>query len=240
MKTVLIFGGASGIGRSISQIFNDNGYAVSFTYFNSENEAENLVSQFNKTGNASRYFCNVAKYNEVSAVVKEVIKKYGKIDCLVCNAGVALSKMLTDTTEEDFDQVMSVNQKGVFNCCKATTPYMVNRQSGNIVIISSIAGQDGISCESVYSMSKGGLLSFSSALAKELGESGIRVNTVCPGLIDTKMNQNLTNDDKSDLINKALVKRIGKAEDVANAVFFLAENDYVTAANIAVDGGLVI
>lgn len=238
MKTVLIFGGAKGIGAAISELFNKQGYAVALTYNTSEDAAVNLVNKLNESGNAACYKADVTDYKQVESAVAATLKKYKKIDCLVCCAGVSLVSTLFDTTEQDFEHTISVNQKGVFNCCKAAAKSMVDRQSGNIVIISSIAGTDGISCESVYSMTKGGLIAFAKSLAKELGESGIRVNCVCPGLIDTAMNDNLSTEEKAQLIDGSLVKRIGLPADVAKAVYFAAENEYFTAECIHVNGGI--
>lgn len=241
MKTVLIFGGSSGIGAAIAEKFNRSGYAVAFTYHTSLSSAQSMVERFNSDGgNASYYNCDVSNASQVEKTVAETLKRYRKIDCLVCCAGIALSKTLTDTSEAEYERLMSVNQKGVFNCCRAVCPSMVSQKRGNIIIISSIAGKVGISCESVYSMSKGGLLAFSSALAKELSCSGIRVNSICPGYIDTKMNSHLTPTEKNDLTNKTLLGRAGSCVDVAEAAYFLAESEYITAAEISVDGGLLI
>jgi len=240
-KTVLITGGATGIGRAIAQRFADNGYSVALTYHTSQLHAQKLVEQLrNKGVDACCYQLDVSDYLNTVKVTTEVINRFKHIDCLICNSGIACVNMLSSTTMSQYDSVMDVNMRGVYNCCKAVTPYMVDRGSGSIVNISSVLGLDGCSCESVYSASKGAVIAFSLSLAKELGASNIRVNCVCPGVIDTAMNGNLTVQERDDLSKCTLLGRFGTVNEVADTVLFTAEASYVTGTTISVDGGLSI
>jgi 3-oxoacyl-[acyl-carrier protein] reductase len=172
--------------------------------------------------------------------VAETFAAIGGVDILVNNAGVCLFKQVQDVSVEEFDDLFAVNMRGAFLCVKHAVPYMVSKQSGLIVNISSVWGEVGGSCESVYSASKGGLIAFTKALASELGYSGIRVNTVSPGVIDTAMNARLSQEDKAALVEEIPVGRIGNGDDVAKAVLFLEENDYVNGVDIPVNGGFSI
>ncbi|HRX14450.1 MAG TPA: SDR family oxidoreductase [Eubacteriales bacterium] len=236
IKTALIFGGTGGIGEATTGLFTQKGYRVVFTYFNSA-ETANKISE--KTG-ALSVKCDIRNQKQVSSAVELIIKKFKHIDVLVICSGVAKQNMINDVTADEFDFLIDTNLKGAFFAAKAVIPYMVSQKQGNIVFVSSLLGLDGCSCESVYSLTKGGVNAFSKSLAKELGTSGIKVNTVCPGLIDTKMNGNLTEEEKQELVESAVIKRIGMPIDVANAIFFLAETQYITGIDLTVSGGLII
>ena len=231
MKTVLVTGGVRGIGFAVAKAFLEKGYRVAVTY-----------SQDEESANAAReaglevYKADVA--NE--ADVLQVFSRFQTLDVLVNNAGVALVKQIQDTTEADFDRVFSVNMKGAFLCSRQAAKLMLARGSGLIVNISSVWGEVGGSCESVYSASKGAMLAFTKALAKELGYSGVRVNAVSPGVIDTPMNARFSAEDVALIQEEIPVGRMGKAEEVANAVLFLEENEYVTGADIPVNGGFCL
>ena len=172
--------------------------------------------------------------------VKSLFEKIGGVDVLVNNAGVALFKQVQDVTAEEFDRLFAVNVKGAFLCVKHAVPFMLSKQSGLIVNISSVWGEIGGSCESVYSASKGALIAFTKALANELGYSGIRVNTVSPGVIDTAMNARLSKDELLSVQETIPMGRLGSGEDVARAVVYLEENDYVTGIDLPVNGGFSI
>ena len=172
--------------------------------------------------------------------MKEVFKKLGKIDVLVNNAGVSLIKQIQDVEYDEFNRLMSINVGGAFLCAREAAKYMISEQSGLIVNISSVWGEVGGSCESVYSASKAALLGFTKALAKELGWSKIRVNSVSPGVIDTPMNAHFTAEEMSLLRDEIPMGRIGTGEDVARAVVYLSENEYVTGVDIPVNGGFSI
>ncbi len=231
MKTVLVTGGVRGIGFAVAKAFQGKGYRVAVTY-----------SQDEESANAAReaglevYKADVA--NE--ADVLQVFSRFQTLDVLVNNAGVALVKQIQDTTEADFDRVFSVNMKGAFLCSRQAAKLMLARGNGLIVNISSVWGEVGGSCESVYSASKGAMLAFTKALAKELGYSGVRVNAVSPGVIDTPMNARFSAEDVALIQEEIPVGRMGKAEEVANAVLFLEENEYVTGADIPVNGGFCL
>lgn len=240
-KTVVITGGSKGIGLATARLFSNSGYNVAIFYNTSKQQADLAVEQMNeKGGNATAYKVDVTSTSEIETAFEQIYKKYRKIDVLVCSAGAAQNEMLIDVSPEKMQSVMSVNLNGVVNCNKTVLRYMLDRKQGAIVNVSSILGVFGCSCESIYSMTKGGILAFTKSVAKEYGASNIRANCVCPGLIDTDMNSNLTKEDKEKLVKDCLIQRIGRAEDVAQAILFLAEAEYVTATELIVSGGLQI
>lgn len=231
MKTVLVTGGVRGIGLSIAQAFQKKGYRVCVTYSKDEQSAERA-----RAIGLEAYLSDVSSEN----AVKSLFEKIGGVDVLVNNAGVALFKQVQDVTAEEFDRLFAVNVKGAFLCVKHAVPFMLSKQSGLIVNISSVWGEIGGSCESVYSASKGALIAFTKALANELGYSGIRVNTVSPGVIDTAMNARLSKDELLSVQETIPMGRLGSGEDVARAVVYLEENDYVTGIDLPVNGGFSI
>ena len=231
MKTVLVTGGVRGIGLSIAQAFQKKGYRVCVTYSKDEQSAERA-----RAIGLEAYLSDVSDEN----AVKSLFEKIGGVDVLVNNAGVALFKQVQDVTAEEFDRLFAVNVKGAFLCVKYAVPFMLSKQSGLIVNISSVWGEIGGSCESVYSASKGALIAFTKALANELGYSGIRVNTVSPGVIDTAMNARLSKDELLSVQETIPMGRLGSGEDVARAVVYLEENDYVTGIDLPVNGGFSI
>ena len=231
MKTVLVTGGVRGIGASIGLAFLKKGYRVCAAYSKDEENAKKISALGVET-----YRADVSKEDEVVAL----FQKIGGVDILVNNAGVALVKQIQDVTYDEYNALMSVNMGGAFLCSREAVKYMISNQSGLIVNISSVWGEVGASCESVYSASKAALIGFTKALAKELGWSGIRVNSVSPGVIDTKMNAHFTAEDMQALKEEIPMGRIGQAEDVANAVLYLEENTYVTGIDLPVNGGFSI
>ena len=231
MKTVLITGGVRGIGKSIALAFLKKGYRVCAAYSKDEEGAAAVRALGIET-----YLADVS--NE--AAVQALFEKIGKVDVLINNAGVALVKQIQDVTMEEFNRVMSINVGGAFLCAREAAKGMISRQSGLIVNISSVWGEVGGSCESVYSASKAALLGFTKALAKELGWSKIRANSVSPGVIDTPMNARFSEEEMQALKEEIPVGRIGTGEDVAAAVLFLEENEYVTGVDIPVNGGFSI
>ncbi|MBR2453014.1 MAG: 3-oxoacyl-ACP reductase FabG [Clostridia bacterium] len=243
MKTVLITGGARGIGRAIAEKFADMGINVAINYNRSKDEAELLKKTLLEKGAKVELFCaDVADTVAVSKMVEDVNSTFGDIDVLVNNAGIALPQgVFTDVTEAGTKKVFDVDVFGLMNCTKAVIPQMVRKKSGKIINISSIWGVCGGSCEVVYSSAKAAVIGFTKALAKELGPSGINVNCIAPGLIDTDMNGHLSKEDIEDFCQDVPLGRIGKAEDVANAVWFLASGgaDYITGQILNVDGGMI-
>jgi len=226
-----VTGGVRGIGLAIAQAFQKKNYRVCVTYSKDEESAKAAQAL-----GLEVYLADVRKESDVQAL----FEKIGGVDVLVNNAGVAMFRQVQDVPVEEFDDLFAVNVRGAFLCVKYAVPSMIQKQSGLIVQISSVWGEIGGSCESVYSASKGALIAFTKALASELGYSGIRVNTVSPGVIDTAMNARLSKEDMAALVDEIPVGRIGTGEDVAKAVLFLEENDYVTGVDIPVNGGFSI
>ena len=231
MKTVLITGGVRGIGKGIALAFQKKGYRVCVTYSKDEKSAQEM-----KTLGFEVFQSDVAVEEEVLSLFQQI----GKVDILINNAGVALVKQIQDVSYAEYERLMSVNLGGAFLCTREAVKGMIAQKSGLIVNISSVWGEVGGSCESVYSASKAGLIGFTKALAKELGYSGIRVNSVSPGMIDTTMNAHFTAEDIEAIKEEIPMGKIGAVEDVARAVVYLEENDYVTGINLPVNGGFSI
>ena len=231
MKTVLVTGGVRGIGKSVATAFLKKGYRVCVTYSKDEQNAQAARALGLET-----YKTDVAREEEVLAL----FQKIGRVDILVNNAGIALVKQIQDVSYAEYERLMSVNIGGAFLCSREAVKTMLPQKSGLIVNISSVCGEVGGSCESVYSASKAALIGFTKALAKELGWSGIRVNSVSPGVIDTPMNAHFTQEELSALVEEIPVGRMGTGGDVAAAVLYLEENDYVTGIDLPVNGGFSI
>lgn len=241
--TVLITGGAGGIGSECTKAFARAGYRVAIAYRNSESEAEKLLEFLLNMGvDAAAFKANLCDYNDTERFASEVLKRFGRVDVLVNNAGIAQIKMFNDITESDWDNMMNTNVKSIFNCCKHFLPQMISRKAGRIINISSMWGQQGASCEVHYSSSKAAVIGFTKALAKELGLSGITVNCVAPGAIDTAMNVGLDKESKALLCDEIPLNRFGKASEVAEAVLFLASPNasYITGQVLGVNGGMVV
>lgn len=242
-KTAIITGSSKGIGAATAILFAQKGYNVVITYNESYESATLLARSLSANGfSVTAQKLNVANRLEAELLIKETLYKYGSIDVLVNNAGVAFQGLITQTDEVEYDRILNTNLKGTFNCCKAVTPVMVRQQSGKIINISSMWGETGASCEVAYSASKAGVIGLTKALAKELAPSGITVNAVTPGLIETSMNTNLTVEELNDFVESIPLGRMGTADEVAQAVYFLAsENaDYITGQILGVNGGYVI
>lgn len=237
MKTVFVTGASGGIGEAIAKKFAENGYFVGVGYNSNRGKAENLAKEI--AGVAVK--ADVSDEKSVSAAMSDFLLRAGKLDVLINSAGIALPiKTLLDTTSKEFDKAFSVNVKGVYNCCKAAIPAMLDG-GGSIINISSMWGVTGGSCEAIYSASKAAVIGFTKALAKEYAAAGITINCVAPGYIDTTMNDNLSDENKKLAIADIPVGRVGEGEDVAKAVFYLAENGgFVTGEVLSVNGGEVI
>ncbi len=242
--TVLITGASRGIGAECARLFAKRGYNVAVNYCNSEQKATSLKIEINAAGGVAEVFkADVSDEKQVSDMVSAVLKRFGKIDVLVANAGVSVSGLLIDMTQADFDTIFDVNVRGVFNVVKSVLPHMYARETGSIVTISSIWGQTGGSCEVLYSTSKAAIIGMTKALAKEVAPMGIRVNSVSPGAIDTDMLDDLTVEEKKDFAAQTPLNRLGTPADVANAVFFLADDDassFITGHVLSVNGGYFI
>ncbi len=242
VKTVIITGASGGIGSAIASLFALNGYNTVVNYNKSEAAALSLCSELCAKGAVAAAFkADVSDSAQAKALIDFAEARFGSADILVNNAGIAQQKLFTDITDDDFDRMFNVNVKSVFNCCRAVLPLMIHEKWGRIINISSMWGICGASCEVHYSASKAAVIGMTKALAKEVGPSGITVNCVTPGLIDTKMNKNLTKETIEALCEETPVSRIGTPEDVAKAVFYLADDgaSFVTGQILGVDGGFI-
>lgn len=222
MKKVLITGGATGIGKATALLFKQKGYDVFITYNQSEPDFDGVT----------KIKCNLENENEIV----ELFNQIGSIDVLVNNAGISLIKQINDTTADEYDKIMRINARSYFLCSREAVKLMLKSHSGAIVNVSSMWGQLGASCEIAYSMSKAAIIGLSRSLAQELAPSGITVNCVCPGIIDTRMNSMF---EKSELEDEVPIGRLGTAEEVADAIYFLSQNKYITSQILGVNGGIV-
>lgn len=242
MKNILITGASGGIGSEIARKFASLGYRLLLVYNKNKKAIDSLASELEAITELAIYQCDLTNEQAVKNMVADIILRFKRIDCLVNCAGVAQIKQIQDVTEQDFDFVFNNNVKSAVFVLKYAVPHMVSEKSGKIVNISSMWGKVGASTESIYSASKGAINSLTLSLAKELGPSNITVNAICPGLIDTKMNKNLSKADKKDIADSTPLNRIGKPIDVANAVEFLLSDqaNFITGQIITVDGGLTL
>ncbi|MDE7264831.1 MAG: glucose 1-dehydrogenase [Clostridia bacterium] len=238
MKTALITGGTKGIGKAVALAFMQQGYEVVINYDSDEESALSTQEEFNILGYCPILLrADVSDEMQVRAMFREFFGIYDKLDVLVNNAGVSLRRVIQDTTSADWDRVFGVNVKGVYHCCRLVADKMIGCGGGCIINIGSIWGEVGASCEAAYSASKGAVIAFTKALAKELAPSKVRVNCVSPGVIDTCMNSHLTGEEMEELIDEIPLGRIGYPEDVAKACVYLADADYVTGEILSVGGG---
>lgn len=233
-KVAIVSGGSRGIGASIVETLASSGFNVVLNYRFSADKANNIASKFS---NVVTFQADVSDHAQVKSLVDFTISKFGRIDLLVNNAGIDFINTLSDTSDSDFDKVLKNNLYSAFYLSKEVSPYMINAKSGLIINISSIWGIVGASCEMVYSVSKAGLDAMTKSLAKELGPSNIRVNSIAPGIIDTDMNSFLSKEELSEIVNDIPLERIGLPSDVADTVLFLEKNSYITGQVIQVTGG---
>lgn len=240
MKTAIISGSSRGIGAAIAKKAAANGYFVIINYHQHKSAAEQVLEDIG--GNGIIYQADVSDFAQVSKMFNYVYDKYKSIDLVVNNAGICASGLLLDMQQSKIVELINVNLLGVINCCKCACKYMLAQHRGKIINISSMWGQVGASCESVYSATKGGIISFTKALAKEIGYNNINVNCVAPGVIDTDMNSALSSQDLSELVDNTPCGRLGNADDVANLVMWLASDDasFVNGQVIGVNGGFCI
>lgn len=242
MKTVVITGGTRGIGRETVKLFAREGYRVAFLYLNSDDKAQELVDEVKEYGDVMAVKCDVSDLSQVESAFDKIRSEFGRIYALVNNAGIAQQKLFTDITAQEWERMMGVNAGGVFNCCRAVLPDMIHEKDGRIINISSMWGQVGASCEVHYSASKAAVIGLTKALAKEVGPSGITVNCIAPGVIDTDMMSTFPDDVKKELADETPLCRLGTSSDVAKAVLFLAGDgaSFITGQVIGVNGGMVI
>jgi len=244
-KNVLVTGGAGGIGEAIVRKFHGASFNVAVHCFRSDRKAEELCRELNAKNGSLIVKCYQADFTAPEAVVKMVSaveKDMGPIDVLVNNAGLGKQRLITDTSYEDWRETFAVNVDAAFLCSKAVLPAMIREKAGKIVNVSSMWGITGASCEVDYSASKAALIGFTKALAKEVGPSGINVNCVAPGVIDTKMNAHLSEDDLKELAYETPLGRLGTPAEIADAVYFLSsdESSFITGQVLSPNGGFVI
>ncbi|WP_194190213.1 3-oxoacyl-[acyl-carrier-protein] reductase [Clostridium chrysemydis] len=242
-KCSVVTGASRGIGRAIAKRLAKAGSNIVINYRSSEKEASELKNELEDMNvEVLVYKCDIQNINEVSDMLKAAKEKFGKIDIMVNNAGITKDTLLLRMKEEDFDSVIDVNLKGVFNCLKEITPIMVRQKSGKIINLSSVIGLIGNAGQVNYAASKAGVIGMTKSLAKEVGSRGITVNAVAPGFIQTDMTNDLNDKYKDEIKKNIPLRRLGEAEDVANLVAFLAseESSYITGQVINVDGGMVM
>lgn len=243
MKTVLVTGASKGIGKAIAKKFAQNGCNIIINYNKSESKAKSLVKELSKYNIRTLMVkADISNEDEVKKMIDLSIKTFGHIDILVNNAGICLTKQIQDYKLNDIEKLLSINTLGVILTTREVAKNMIANQIGKIVNISSIWGKVGGSMETVYSASKGAIISFTLALAKELAPSNINVNCICPGVIETDMLKPYSTEEKNILKESTPLNRLGQPEDIANAVYFLAsdEANFITGQVLTVDGGFTL
>ncbi len=242
-NTVLITGASRGIGKATAEKFAREGYNVIINYYKSKDKAIDLLERLLSSGtNAIAIQADVSNRKQVEKMFEEAYEKFGKIDVLVNNAGIADMTLFTDITEEQWKRIFDVNVNGMFNCCQCVLPRMISEKSGRIINIASIWGLVGASCEAHYSATKGAIISFTKALAKELGPSNILVNAVAPGAVDTDMIANVSGEVLEEIRYETPLEVIAKPEEIADIIYILSreETKLITGQVINPSGGFVI
>lgn len=242
-KCAIVTGASRGIGRAIAKKLASLGANIVLNYRSNDEEALKVKEELLSYGvNVFLYKCDISDFNAVEEMIKASKEKFGKVDIMINNAGITKDTLLLRMKEEDFDKVIDVNLKGVFNCLKAITPVMVRQKFGKIVNLSSVVGLVGNAGQVNYAASKAGVIGMTKSLAKEVGSRGITVNAVAPGFIDTDMTEVLGEKFKEEAKKSIPLKRLGKPEDVAGAVAYLVGNEasYITGQVLNVDGGMVM
>ncbi|MFZ5943780.1 MAG: 3-oxoacyl-[acyl-carrier-protein] reductase [Bacillota bacterium] len=242
-ETALVTGASRGIGRAAALELARRGAKVAVNYMGSEDKAQEVVTEIAALGGeAIAVKGNVASSEEVAEMIKIIEQKFGGISILINNAGITRDGLLMRMKEEDWDQVIDTNLKGVYHCTKAVIRGMMKQKKGKIINITSIVGLTGNAGQSNYAAAKSGVIGFTKSMAQELASRGIQVNAIAPGFITTDMTDKLSDEVKEQLLARIPLQRFGKTEDVAGAVAFLASSlaDYITGQIIAVDGGMVM
>jgi 3-oxoacyl-[acyl-carrier protein] reductase len=249
LNKAIVTGGTRGIGKAIvhelatKKVGDENFADVAFIYNSCDSCAEDIVSELAASGAVVKaYKLDVASFTDVQETVKQIISDFGSVDILVNNAGITKDNLLMRMSEEEFDKVIDVNLKSVFNFTKAVSRQMLKQRRGKIINISSVVGLIGNSGQANYSSSKAGIIGFTKSIAKEFASRGISVNAIAPGYIQTEMTESLTETQQNSLLEFIPMKRMGKPEDIAKCVAFLADDDasYITGQVITVDGGMVM
>ena len=240
-KTALITGASRGIGRAIATMYADQGCNIAFTYINEDQEAVELTQLLLAKG--VQVLCiksDASDFDAAHDVVKQIVDTFGSIDILVCNAGITRDTLLIRMSEQQWDDVLNVNLKSVFNYCHAVTPQMMRQRSGSIIAMSSIVGLSGNPGQTNYAASKAGVIALVKSLSKELASRNIRVNAIAPGFILTDMTRALPEDTRSEIVKQIPMRRCGDAEEVAKVALFLGSDmsSYVSGQVISVNGAM--
>ena len=238
-KTIIVTGASRGIGAAIVKTLakEDNNIIV-LNYNKSEEIAKKMQEEFTKQGkNVEIFKADVSKREEVKKLIEYTINKFKKIDVLINNAGISQTRLFTDITDEDWNNMLKVNLNSVFYMTQEALPYMIHEKEGCIINISSIWGKTGAACETHYSVAKAGVDAMTKSLAKELGPSNIRVNSIAPGIIDTDMNKYLSDEELANIEEEIPLGKIGNPETIAKCVKWLIEDEYTTGQIIGINGG---
>ena len=237
-KVVIVTGGSRGIGAQIVKDLAEVGYTVILNYNKSETCAKNMENELRKQGFIVDIFkADVSKKEEAEKLVQFTLNKYGKIDVLINNAGISQSKLFTDISDEDWDNMININLNSAFYCTREAVKNMIHNKQGLVINISSIWGITGASLEVHYSTAKAGLIGFTKALAKELGPSNIRVNAIAPGIIDTDMNKEYSEEEIKEIKEEIPLEKIGSTKSISKCVKWLIDDDYTTGEVISINGG---
>lgn len=241
MKTILITGAAKGIGKNLAENLAIEGNQIIINYNKSEESANKMKVDLEKKGcDVAIFKADISKQEEVKKLVDFTIKTYKKIDVLINNAGIDSIGLFTKITNEEWKNIIDVNLNSVFYVTQEVVKHMITKKNGCIINISSVWGMVGASCEVAYSTAKAGVDAMTKSLAKELGPSNIRINSIAPGIIDTSMNDTLSFEEKQDIINEIPLGRIGKAQDIYKCAKWLIEDNYTTGQIISPNGGWII
>lgn len=237
-KTIIVTGASRGIGAAIVKMLAKEDYNIVLNYNKSEEIAKKMQEEFTKQGkNVEIFKADVSKREEVKKLIEFTINKFKKIDVLINNAGISQTRLFIDITDEDWNNMLNVNLNSVFYMTQEVLPYMIHEKEGCIINISSIWGITGAACETHYSVAKAGVDAMTKSLAKELGPSNIRVNSIAPGIIDTDMNKYLLDEELANIEEEIPLGKIGSPETIAKCVKWLIEDDYTTGQIIGINGG---
>ena len=242
-KTAIITGGSRGIGKEIALKYADQGANIAFVHYGDGENAEVTEQELLAKGvKVKSYECNVADFKASAELVEEIIKEFGEVHILVNNAGITRDKLMVSMDESEFDSVIAVNLKGVFNMTKAIYRHFMKKKRGRIINMSSIVGLTGNAGQTNYSSTKAGLIGLTKSVAKELGSRNVTVNAIAPGFIKTEMTDAMTDKAKEAVLSAIPMKRMGQVEDIANLAVFLASDEasYITGEVIRVDGGVAM
>ena len=245
MKVALITGASGGIGKETVKRFIKDGYFTIGTYNTDKTSIDNLINELKKDDLDGYFYAVKVEFSnagEIQKSIDQIKSNFNHVDVLVSNAGVSLYKLITETSDDEYDKVFDVNVKSAFKYARAFLPTMIERKKGSIIFVSSVWGDVGASMETIYSASKASLIGLTKALAKEVAPSSVRVNCVCPGVIDTKMNAIFTAEEKEDIASEIPLSRFGTASEIAELIYFLASDKagYVTGQIIKADGGYTL